>query len=55
MVNRVNKIIKDYSKQLVTTAQSVNKINSKNKISIIIDQVYCTLKYGSSPNNYLNF
>lgn len=50
-----NNYIKLYTKQLDDIAESVNKINGKRRFIIVSDVIYSTLRYGASPNNYLNF
>ena len=50
-----NNYIKLYTKQLGDIAESVNKINGKRRFIIVADVIYSTLRYGASPNNYLNF
>lgn len=48
-------LIKSYINQLASISKKVSEQNNKNKVYIIADIIYCTFKYGSSPNNYLNF
>lgn len=50
-----NSYIKLYAKQLDDIAKNVNKINGKRRFVIVADIIYSTLRYGASPNNYLNF
>lgn len=47
--------IKTYISSLKEVTNKIKGINGKNKFLIMIDIISCTIKYSSSPKNYLKF